>query len=131
MSKRYIRTLAAFFAVLILLAGCGNPNPADIVCGTYLYEMRGFGGNFTVTICEDGTFEYYEGHLSSYIGSGSWALEDDILCLTETNGREQCFRVEADALSYIAKKSAGFTYVKVHDGERFRKQTDSENRRLP
>lgn len=52
------------------------------------------GGDFTVTIREDGTFTYYEGPLSSIFGDGTW---------------------------YLAEDSADFIFVDVADGDRFLK----------
>ncbi len=38
---------------------------------TYVRDAGGFGGDFTITLRQDGGFKYYEGLLSSYIGSGT------------------------------------------------------------
>ena len=53
---------------------------------TFVRENGGFGGDFTITLREDGTYEYYEGFLSSYIGTGTWTVEDGMLILTEQGG---------------------------------------------
>ena len=49
----------------------------------YVWEKEGFGGNFSISLFADGTFQYYEGMLSSYIGMGTWSREGDIITLTE------------------------------------------------
>ncbi|MCM1065202.1 MAG: hypothetical protein NC420_12210 [Eubacterium sp.] len=90
---------------------------------TFTYEKGGFGGEFFIMISSDGTFQYYEGGLSSYIGIGSWALEDDILILSDDNEvGYPCvnrFKVDGDNLIFLAEDSDNFIYIKVADGERF------------
>lgn len=90
---------------------------------TYTYEEEGFGGNFTIHINNDGTFSYYEGPLSSYIGMGSWTLENDILVLSDD---EQMgypfvnrFKVDGNDLVFVSENSSNFLYIKVADGKRF------------
>lgn len=43
-----------------------------IVDKTYINEKEGVGGSFTIHINDDGTFSYYEGLLSNYLGIGVW-----------------------------------------------------------
>ena len=90
---------------------------------TYTYEKTGFGGEFTIQILGDGTFFYYEGMLSSYIGFGSWSVEGDILTLTDTglgsHTRYYRFSVNNSYLYFLAEGSDRFTYVEVADGDRF------------
>ena len=84
-------------------------------------ENGGFGGDFTITLGEDGTFTYYEGFLSSYIGIGAWSLSDGVLTLRENSDYGFVFRfaVTDGALCYLAEGSDRFLYVDVADGERF------------
>ena len=42
-------------------------------------ESCRFGGSFSIQINADGTFDYYEGNLSNYIGVGEWELDGDTL----------------------------------------------------
>ena len=76
-------------ACLYGLTACNQKNLVDknvqnmIVGNTYVYEKDGFGGDFIININEDGTFSYYEGALSSYIGMGKWTLEGNTLCLAD------------------------------------------------
>ena len=88
---------------------------------TYVWEKEGFGGDFTITLNEDGTYEYYVGFLSSYIGSGNWTVEGSELTMTETTGFDWVyhFTVEDDTLVFVSEGSSEFTYVKVEDGDRF------------
>lgn len=89
----------------------------------FTYEKSGFGGEFTIRIFGDGTFTYYEGMLSSYIGIGTWRVEEDVLILMDTGlesyTRHFRFRVENGYLYYMTEASDAFTYVDVADGDRF------------
>lgn len=88
---------------------------------TFVRENGGFGGDFTITLREDGSYEYYEGFLSSYIGTGTWTIEDGVLILTEQGGWDFVYRftVQDGALVYRAAGSSAFIYVKAADGDRF------------
>lgn len=88
---------------------------------TFVRENGGFGGDFTITLREDGSYEYYEGYLSSYIGMGTWTVEDGALILTEQGGYDAVFRftVQDGALVYRADGSDRFIYIEAQDGDRF------------
>ena len=88
---------------------------------TYIWEKEGFGGDFTITLNEDGTYEYYVGYLSSYIGLGNWSLEGDKLTMTETTGFDRVFHftVEDEKLIFVLEGSSEFGHVKVEDGDCF------------
>ncbi len=88
---------------------------------TFVRENGGFGGDFTITLREDGSYEYYEGFLSSYIGMGTWTVEDGMLILTEQGGYDFVYRftVQDGALVYRTEGSSAFIYVKAADGDRF------------
>ena len=91
------------------------------VCGTYVYEGEGFGGDFTITLNEDGTYTFYEGMLSSYLGGGKWDQQGAQIWMSETNGFSLYFAflpIE-DALVFAEEYSDNFVYVKVPDGGRF------------
>ncbi|MBR5345418.1 MAG: hypothetical protein IK127_06295 [Clostridia bacterium] len=91
------------------------------MAGTYRYEGEGIGGDFTITLNADGTYTFYEGYLSSYMGGGTWSIFSGAVYLTEQNGYdlEFMFGYEDGTLIYIADGSDAFIYVKVGDGERF------------
>lgn len=113
--------LAFLLITSCCLTGCAEADTvqeSDLADKTYTYEKDGFGGDFTITLMEDGSFTYYEGMLSSYIGSGSWTLEGDVLHLAEKRGSYD-FAVDGSDLVFLAESSAGFTYVEVADGARF------------
>lgn len=112
-------------------------NRDDIAGKTYLYDGEGFGGSFTITLYEDGTFTYYEGMLSSYIGTGSFMLDGDTVIMTDDGhggyGLVNHFRHDGDDLVFVEQDSDNFVYVKVKDGEKFHctgeafKQNDGED----
>lgn len=122
---RLIALLCAI-SVLICALGCGTVENApvsedDIKGRTYLYEGKGAGSGFTITIEDDGTFSYYEGFLSSYIGYGDWRLVGDVLVLEDRSGYDiiNRFIVKKDHLVFVSEGSKGFLYVDVSDGEKF------------
>lgn len=110
------------------LTGCGQNAGGEqlesqIAGKSYVYEKDGFGGSFVIEIKDDGTFEYYEGALSSYIGIGNWELDGDTLILSDDTGSEapriNRFRTDGEHLFFISEGSSNFIYVKAADGERF------------
>jgi hypothetical protein len=130
------KVLSVMLLIMITfgMLGCAAPQEIpreDIVDKVYVYEKDGCGGNFTIEIRADGTYDYYEGFLSSYIGLGEWSYSDGILTLYEEASRFNeareieevtnlyCFTVEKDALIFSNKSSANFRYVKVAYGEKF------------
>lgn len=123
---------------LTLLAGCGEKQKIytaeDVGGKSYNYKKDGFGGPFTINLFEDGTFQYYEGMLSSYIGVGTWTMEENnVLCMKdqemgrfsddfskmEMYVRTNYFKVEENCLVWVAKQSDNFLYVDVENGDRF------------
>lgn len=115
-------------ALCLLLSGaCAAAEQeytADEVSGKiYTYEKEGVGSDFIIRIYPDGTFYYYVGMLSSYIGLGDWTVEAGILTLTDDRmcGTRYCnrFRIGGNVLTYLAEDSTGFMYLTPEDGERF------------
>ena len=119
MRKYTIFALMLVFALISV--GCGNQlvQPSDIADKTYVYEKDGFGGYFTITLNSDGSFQYYEGLLSSYIGKGSWELEGNTLTLSDDRNAINYFTVENGKLVFQEKDSSNFLYVTVSDRENF------------
>ena len=96
------------------------------LAGTYRYEGKGFGGDFTITLNADGTYTFYEGPLSSYQGTGTWNAWYSAVYMTENEETGYdlnfMFSVEDNALIYIAMGSDEFIHVKVSDREKFVRQ---------
>lgn len=121
------RALIPLFLVLslavCLLESCnvkdGEISDMSQISGkTYKWEKPGFGSDFTLTLNEDGTYQYYAGALSSYIGIGNWTLENGIVELND-NGKVFKFKAENNGLTFLSDGSAKFMYVDVEAGDRF------------
>ena len=123
--ERYVVSDEEFQDYLSRICAGGDVSSADnAVAGkTYLYEGEGFMGNFTITLYNDGTFTYYEGMASSYIGIGAWEQNGDSIILTDDGhggyGLVNHFRCDGNDLVFVEQDSNNFVYVKVKDGERF------------
>ena len=118
------RLALSILAISLLCTGCARQTQkADIADKTYVYENDGFGGIFTIMLDGDGTFAYYEGFLSSYVGIGSWTLDGETLVLVndKANGdpRENRFKIVDGDLVFQAENSSNFTHIKVADGDKF------------
>jgi len=128
--------LLALVLCLTLFSACGAPEQSytaeDIAGKRYVYAGEGFASDFTLSLYADGTFQYYEGMLSSYIGMGAWTLNGDVLTIKDGSmgrlqpdgtweyyNRVNRFRVEKDRLVWLAEGSDNFLYVDVEDGEAF------------
>ena len=102
-------------------------NRTEFVCGTYDYEYNEesdfVSADFTITFREDGTYEYYEGPLSSVLGFGTYSIENGILTMkgdaAAGNNSIHRFRVKGKRIYFMEKESDNFTYIKVKDGQSF------------
>lgn len=122
--RKFCTKAALALALLSLLAGCGRTVREEDVAGAYVYEKEGFGGNFTISLQEDGTFTYSAGVLSSHFGVGTWTLEGDVVALQEKTGVNY-FRADGETLIFKQKASSNFMYVSVFEGETFSRITDN------
>ena len=88
------------------------------------------GDLFRIAVNEDGTFSYCESMFSSYLGFGTWKVEDGMLILTDNaqTGYSiyNSFRIDGEDLVFVEEGSTNFIYVKVKDGERFAGIGDTE-----
>ena len=121
---RKIAVIILALGMLAFITSCTIKNAAanDEIGGkTFVWEKEGFGGDFTITLDKDGTYQYYAGALSSYIGFGDWTEEDGILTLTEKSGYDNIFHfaVKNGELVFISEGSSQFMYVTVENGDRF------------
>ncbi len=112
---------AGYHDTVARLASLFEREKMSHLAGEYRYEGEGFGGDFTLTLNADGTYTFYEGMLSSYMGGGKWSVESSAVFLSEENGLDALFvfGVGEDELIYLEMGSAPFPYVRVKDGERF------------
>ncbi|MCR5067166.1 MAG: hypothetical protein K6A14_03765 [Erysipelotrichaceae bacterium] len=87
----------------------------------FVWQKPGFGGDFTITLKDDGTYTYYEGMLSSFISTGKWSVNNGILTLEKDDGYGLSFRFDImnDELIFRAAESSKFIYVSVEDGDHF------------
>ena len=94
------------------------------IAETYQYEGEGFGGDFTITLNADGTYAFYEGPLSSYIGGGAWNKDDDTVHMIEENGSTCSSRLRFRTVRWSIPRQVRTPsfYVDVPDGERFVRQ---------
>lgn len=107
----------------------------EAVSGTYAYEYNEEANidwaDFKITFQEDGTYSYYEGLFSSYLGFGTYSIENGIL--TMQDDKEACydltnhFRIEGDRIYFIEEGSDNFVYVRVKNGQSFRLTEDTDN----
>lgn len=122
---RYYRMADGDYEKLLAMLSLDSEGTADdAVAGkTYLYENEGIGGSFTITLYDDGTFTYYEGMASSYIGVGSWEQDGNSITMTDDGhggyGLVNHFRRDDEDLVFVEQDSDNFIYVKVKDGEKF------------
>ena len=62
MFSRYIKSGILTLIAISFVVGCSAlVQASDALAGVYVYEKTGFGGEFTITLNSDGTFQYYEG----------------------------------------------------------------------
>ena len=125
----FVKKMIVFTLIIVCLfsmTACGQAKEErkdieDIIVNrTFVYEKEGFGGEFTIQINDDGTFGYYEGLLSSYIGMGSWIVDNDILVLSDDGGMGyplvNRFEVKDGDLVFLSEDSSNFMYVHVEIG---------------
>ena len=107
----------------MILRADGKTIEEDIT-GTYVYEGEGFGGEFTITISEDGSYSFSQGPLSSYLGGGSWEKEGGVLTLSEENSHAMTNRFAAgnNVLVFLENSSDNFPSITLPDGGRFFRQ---------
>ena len=152
--KKVVSGLIAALAALLLVSCAGtadvpdtgasapetdDPDPGAVLTfasekssNLYVGEKPGFGGDFTITLNADGTYSYYIGFLSSYIGVGTWKSENGVLTMTENKelcGNDNVFRfhITEEGLRYIEDDTGGFMHLR--DGDRFLKQDRNSRKR--
>ena len=118
------QSLKLIFLLMLCLFCTGCSQNTDFAGKIYTYEQDGFGGDFKIQIDTDGTFEYYEGGLSSYHGIGTWSVNGHTLTISDDEEfcgqpRVNHFKISGNGLIFQEKNSDNFIYVEVADGEKF------------
>ena len=110
-----------YHTVMGCLDGIMEKERMALIAGTYVYEGDGFGGDFAIMLCSDGTYTFYEGPLSSYMGGGEWHVYTDELFLFEKNGFElrNIFVYKDGAILFDEINSDNFPYIKVPNMGKF------------
>lgn len=80
--------------------------------------------NFSISFLPDGTYTWYESPISSFIGTGTYSIEEGILTMTddaEMTGTERVnrFKISENSLLFVSEGSDNFNMVKLADGEEF------------
>lgn len=135
--NRLAKSGVLMLTAVFLLCGCGGGDAIakESVAGKiYTYTGENFSEMendlFRIAVNEDGTFSYCETLFSSYLGFGTWKMEDDMLVLTDDAQTgysiHNSFRIDGEELVFVEEGSTNFIYVKVKDGERFASVSDTE-----
>ena len=98
------------------------------IYGTYVRENENGIMSFSITLHEDGTYQYYEGGLSSHIGMGGYTFKNNIVTLVDGNIpgvhgsliRIYKFRFEDGKLVFLAEESDDFMYTTLPDGAEYK-----------
>lgn len=124
MKRRYWLCLLLAAAALLCWGHFKTTGEQRVAGKSFAWEEGGFGSAFTIDIHEDGTFQYYEGALSSYIGVGTWEIDGPVITLTDdvansSRKRENHFEIKDGDLIWVEEGSDNFLYVKLEDGAEF------------
>lgn len=99
-----------------------GPITKEDLYGQYVCEEPGFPDLFTITLRQDGTFDYYEGSASSYFGGGAWEFSENRVTLHDVDYGEEWdffFTVEDGCLVFDKEASHHFIYTNPPDKVRF------------
>lgn len=125
MKRRYWICLLLAAAALLCWGYFKTTGEQRVAGKTFAWEEDGFGGAFTIDIHEDGTFQYYEGALSSYIGVGTWEIDGSVITLKDdtaaysSRNRKNHFEIQDDGLIWVEAGSDNFLYNQLEDGAAF------------
>ncbi|MBP1585207.1 MAG: peptidoglycan DD-metalloendopeptidase family protein, partial [Lachnospiraceae bacterium] len=100
-----------------------NPGSRYMYTGNTGPVADGVWIDFAIALKSDGTYTWYESPVSSYIGVGTYSVEDGVLVMrddeTVCTPRVNRFRISGDSLYYISEESDNFMMVQLSDGEEF------------
>lgn len=101
----------------------------------YLYSLNDQSGEvangrypicFSIHFSPDGTDNWYETPVSSYMGMGHYCVNGDEVIIVDDQsavGQENCrihrFKLDGDRLVFVEKGSDNFDWIKLKDGEEF------------
>lgn len=119
-----------FFSILFIsfsLLGCKTRDSSLVLAGKFFtYEKEGLGSDFQIHFLEDGKFVYYEGILSSYIGTGRWEMDGNVLTMVDGGDIDDAephfknkFIVKENRIIWQEKGSTNFLYLHLSDGDVF------------
>ena len=79
--------------------------------------------DFSITLNPDGTYSWYETPVSSFIGSGHYSINNNVLIMNDgvvgQYTRVHRFRMEGNRLFFIENESDNFPMVRLQDGAEF------------
>ena len=112
-------------SLALLISACGKNSETSLKPGIYTLQNaeKNVPGDFTITIYDDGTFQYYETPVSSYIGMGHYSIEKNVLTLKEDEagctGDINCYQISDGNLLFIDSASENYHFVPLQDGALF------------
>ena len=108
-------------SLALLISACGKNSETSLKPG--IYTLQNGPGDFTITIYDDETFQYYETPVSSYIGMGHYSIEKNVITLKEDEagctGDINCYQISDGNLLFIDNTSDNYRFVPLKDGALF------------
>ena len=121
MKRRIIASIVIIAILSLALVACAKES-YSFTGKTYIYTSLINDGSFTITINENGTYQYSVPSYHVNI-TGEWEYENDILSLIEPTEDEYYmrhnFRIDGENLAYVAEGSSGFPFATINDGDLF------------
>ena len=112
-------------SLALLISACGKNSETSLKPGIYTLQNaeKNVPGDFTITIYDDETFQYYETPVSSYIGMGHYKNEKNVITLKEDEagctGDINCYQISDGNLLFIDNTSDNYRFVPLKDGALF------------
>lgn len=132
--KRILLCILALLLLVPLLVACAEKENCDpeTLCGTYKRPNANGFDSFSITLNEDGTYQYFETMISSHLGFGSYKIEGNTVTMTEKNipglygSLTHTYRFEYTdgKLIYLADQSDRFIYIDLPQGAEFTRERE-------
>lgn len=122
--KRCLKIVYIVLLVALLFGGVGCTSAHDssvhyIAQGTYVFDSPMAPGRSYVILREE-SFIFMISPLSSFLPSGTYAVEDGNLVLTASCGINYVFLIGYDAIYFVESESASLpAYAHIVEGSRF------------